>query len=228
MASPLKLFFSPNDTLSTTYPPSSLSSFNAQREELSFEHLFETETVLCGTVNMHLFISLHGKLRDADIHVFMEKVTTAGKVGGQLMIPFQYTYQSLFIRAVANFSAEARGLLYKGPYGCVRVSSLPGTQKELGGASGMPSYPIGGAKRMLVEGEVVEVRPCVAPMGMRFKKGERLRVRVRGRDDRAFPGLDGALELSAEDKRELIDDGDVKVHFGGVEASWVEVDAVLA
>lgn len=233
LATPLKLFFSPNSKLDTVYPPSSSASFSLKDGEVSFEHTFDRETVLCGAVNMHLFVSLHGGLKDADLHVYLEKLTTAGKVCGQLMIPFSWTWQSLFLRGVASFSAAASSLLYKGPYGCARVSSTCGEPD----VEGMPVYPVGGGERRQVEqGEILRVRPCVMPMGMRFWRGERLRVRVRGGDERVFQGLDGALTVGEGDWEEGGEGmggeegkGEVRVWFGGERGrgSWVEVDAVL-
>lgn len=226
LATPVKLFFSLEKKLEAVYPPSSSAPFSLKEGEVSFEHTFQRETVLCGAVDMHLFVSLHGGIEDADLHVYMEKITTSGKEGAQLMIPFQWAWQSLFLRTVANFSAAASSLLYKGPYGCARVSRSRGGEE----VKGMPVYPVGAQKRKVEEGQVLEVRPCMMPIGMRFGRGERLRVRITGTDERVFQGLDGALTLCEgelkEEEESKEGEGGMRVHFGGERGSWVEIDAV--
>lgn len=183
---------------------------------------------------MHLFVSLHGALEDADLHISLQKVLTSGNIGGQLMIPFQWTWQSLFVRLVAKFSAAAGALIYNGPYGCARVSKgLKAGDKNTStpDVPGMPVHRVPGNEPSFVqEGEIYEVQPCIAPMGMHFSKGEKLRIEIKGTDGRVFQGLDGALTLDKSALQMLRgekNEGEVKLHFGGHNGSWLEIDTVL-
>jgi len=65
----------------------------------------------------------------------------------------------------------------------------------------------------VVEGQVVQVEPLFAPIGMRFRKGEGLRVRICGVDEHTFPPVDQAI-LEVPEVENLNAKGDVMIHCG--------------
>jgi hypothetical protein len=159
----------------------------ANLQEISFTYTFAKDTMLCGTIDMSLAISLIGS-DDSDILVNLEKLSVSGGTCSQLKIPYEIWYQSRLIRTVnrLGLAPDTNVLFYKGPPGQVRVS-----RRALVKDSAVHGLPVYSMKEHLpvTEGEIVHVEPGITPIGMRFSAGEVLRVSISGVDKLCFRRL---------------------------------------
>lgn len=76
-------------------------------------------------------------------------------------------------------------LRYKGPRGQIRVSRRLDNSNQSYQAGGQTWRP--DTYRPVAEGEAVLLEPRLTPIGMRFKAGEKLRVRIGGTDRTVYP-----------------------------------------
>lgn len=142
--------------------------------------------ILCGVPTISLDVSLANST-DADIYVNFEKILADGSVGTQLVVPFEKSYQSWLIRAAHRLGLinETHAIMYQGPRGQIRVSRRLDNSNQSYLAGGQTWRP--DTYRPVAEGEVVCLEPRMTPIGMRFKAGEKLSVRIGGVDRTVYP-----------------------------------------
>ena len=195
--------------------------------EAFFTFTFQEETILCGPLVLSLAVSILGN-NDADIFINVEKILTNGNVGRQLTVPFQNWFQSALIRFAhwMGLAPEAGALFYSGPKGQIRVS-----RRVLDREGEVPGFPVSRLEEYhpVNEGEIVAVQPMLTPIGMTFRKGEKLRLRVGGTDRSVFPPVDQAT-LTVLDLPHINARGQVSIHSGlaGTLNSWIELPVITA
>lgn len=185
-AVPTKYFLDPlRGALSTCYPLPSVAQYRASDGGIVFTYNFTDDVVFAGPIQMKLTVSLTGDT-DSDIFVTIEKVLASGKVGTQCKIPFE-GYQQSLLGLARTVGLAPSVLWYTGPAGRIRVSrrlrdervSIPGLHVQ--------RYDV---SNPITEGELVDVVPLIDPIGMRFSKGEQMRIRMGGQDPVAYPPTD--------------------------------------
>jgi len=130
--------------------------------EASFEYRFEEDTELVGHMKLKLAVSVEGA-DDMDLFVAIEKIENGAKVG--------------FIHwAVFEDGAAA--------YGWLRLS-----RRELDMSRSTDFQPVltNTSERKLVPGEIVDAQIEILPSGTRFRAGDVLRLRIKGRDIYQYP-----------------------------------------
>ena len=214
----LKLFLDRSRTtglLSQQYSAASRSTYTANRQDgLSFSHTFTNDTILCGPLELSLSVSL-SSCNDSDIFIYIEKILQSSSIGSQLLVPYKKPYQSFLIRTIQKLglTSKTNVLFYNGPSGRIRVSRrIPDPGLSL------PRFPVQRMEEFhpVTEGEIVEVKPPMTPIGMKFRAGERLRVKICGFDRSTFPPVDQAtLEVDeGEIENPNRSGGVVTVHCG--------------
>jgi predicted acyl esterase len=191
---------------------SDISNFNVFADrEASFTYTFNEDTALCGTITISLALSLVGS-NDSDIFIYLEKVSASGAACSQLKIPYEKQYQSRLIRFANHLglAPETNMLFYKGPTGQVRVS-----RRALQEDQAVPGFPVHSMKEYLpvAEGEIVQVQPCLTPIGIKFCAGEKLRVRISGVGKTVLPPVDQAIS-EVESVEDINDSVTVVLHSG--------------
>ena len=117
----------------------------------------------------------------------MQKILKSGKVGVQCKIPFDEWYQAKIINEAHNYLGAANVIFYEGPSGRIRVSRRFVDEK-----ASTPGFQIQklDAENPVKEGEIVRISLAMLPIGMKFFAGEKLRLRISGKDPVEFPPVD--------------------------------------
>lgn len=226
------LFFdAARSALSTTYPTLSEARYSHPIGQIAFEHKFLNDTILFGPIEMQLALSLSGGATDADVFIYIEKVLSDGvRVGEQLVIPFEKGWQTSILSTL-HWSRLAysttKGAHFSGPRGCIRLSRR--CEDTANVVPGMPIMDMTKEPVTVPDEEVLVVRPPVVPVGMRFWKNERVRVRISAVDERALPPMDRAT-LTVESIEEMNKAGSVILHCGGedsAKSSWVRLPELI-
>lgn len=224
---PVKLYLdAPNESLCPNAPNMKEHlAYQSNNGEAFFTYTFQEETTLCGPLVLSFAVSILGN-NDADIFINVEKVLTDGRVGRQLTVPFQNWFQSALIRLAhwLGLAPDAGALFYNGPKGQIRVS-----RRVLEHEGEVPGFPVSRLEEYhpVSEGEVVAVQPMLAPIGMTFRKGEKLRLRVGGTDRSVFPPIAQAT-LTVQNLSDINSHGQVYIHTGlaGTLQSWIELPVI--
>lgn len=212
--------------LSPTYPMQSKACYSHPTGKIAFEHKFLDDTILFGPIEMQLALSL-SDATDADVFIYIEKVLSDGvRVGEQLVIPFEKGWQTSILSTL-HWSRLAysttKGAHFMGPRGCVRLSRR--FEETANAVPGLPTMDMTKEPEPVPDCEVLVVRPPIVPIGMRFWKNERVRVRISAVDERALPPMDRAT-LTVEGIEEMNKEGSVTLFCGGedsAKSSWVKV-----
>lgn len=223
----LSLFFDASrKILSPTYPTPCAVHYDHPKGQIAFEHKFLDDTILFGPIEMQLALSLAGT-PDADVFVYIEKVLSDGvRVGEQLVVPFEKGWQTSILSTLhwtRLAYGTTKGAHFSGPRGCIRLSRRHQDTAHM--VPGLPIMDMTREAEALQEGQVMVVNPPVVPIGMRFWRGESVRVRISAVDERALPPMDRAT-LTVEGIEELNKTGSVTVHCGGKNfesSSWVKL-----
>ena len=227
----LTLFFDASrQALSQTYPTPSEVCYSHPTGHVAFEHKFLGDTILFGPIDVQLALSLSGAT-DADVFIYIEKVLSDGvHVGEQLVIPFEKGWQTSILSTL-HWSRLAysttKGAHFSGPRGCIRLSRR--FEDTANAVTGLPIMDMTKGPEKVPEDEVLVVRPPIVPIGMRFWKGEKVRVRISAVDERALPPMDRAT-LTVEGIEEMNKTGKVTVVCGGVDSarsSWVKLSEFI-
>lgn len=212
---PLKVFFDAGSsmTMGPGYPRTSLATFHATKSEITFEYTFGDDTTLCGPLDMQLAVSLNGN-DDANVFVYTEKVGRDGSPGAQLVIPYPSPWQTTLVRyaAMLRLDPKLKLLFYRGPWGQANVARRAIVQ----GAEAVPGLPIVVMDTIepVKEGKVVRLYPHMRPIGMSFRRGEKLRVTVAGVNKQVYPEVHQS-ELTAEGVPDPNGSGvEISVHCG--------------
>lgn len=199
--------------------------YRSKDGQVFFTHTFQEDTTLCGPLVVSLAVSVAGH-NDADIFVNCEKVLADGKsIGCQLTVPFQNAIQATLVRYgyKLGLAADAGALFYRGPKGQVRVS-----RRMLEHRGEIPGFPVTRMEEYhpVTEAEMVTVQPPMSPIGMVFRKGEKLKVRFGGVDKSVFPPVDQAT-LTVDDELPSVNArGHVTIYSGydGESSdSWIDL-----
>lgn len=107
-------------------------------------------------------------------------------------------------------------LFYKGPVGQLRLSRQVEDKDDP-----VPGAPIASMDQMtrIEEGKTIMVEASVTPIGMAFREGEKLRMRIGGRDDKVFPPVDQAT-LDVDGLRDVNENAIVQLDCGMEDKSW--------
>ncbi|KAF7556693.1 hypothetical protein G7Z17_g1195 [Cylindrodendrum hubeiense] len=209
---PLKLFLDGSSgTLVPTCPMSHQLEYKASSEEIVLTYTFTSDTVLCGPIQLFLAVSVLGA-HDSDIFINCEKILKGGDTGTQLIVPFEQFYQSSLVRLGhrLGLAADAGALFYKGPKGQVRLSRR--IQEPDHQVPGLPTYRMD-EYHPLDEKEIVQIQAPLTPIGMRFSKGEKFKIRLGGIDKSIYPPVDQAT-LTVENVEDININGTVSLHTG--------------
>ena len=162
------------------------------RSEISFDITFTKYTELCGYAKLCLWMQCH-EHDDMDIFAILCKIDEKGKVLRHVNYPPEkVSREDLPLNNVVQ---------YQGATGVIRASHRKWQAKHPSYASPIPQSsestiddvsPVWDGKKELwhphitgekvPRGDIVKVEFTTWPIGMVFDKGERMRVRISGRD----------------------------------------------
>ncbi|KAH6989606.1 Alpha/Beta hydrolase protein [Ilyonectria sp. MPI-CAGE-AT-0026] len=208
----LKLFLDGSSgALVPTCPASHRLEYKASNGEIVLTYTFTDDAILCGPLQLFLAVSILGA-QDSDIFVTCEKILTGGGSGTQLIVPFEHSYQSSIVRIGhrVGLASDAGALFYKGPKGQIRVSRR--TQEPDHQVPGLPTFRMD-EYHPLSENEIVQVQVPLTPIGMRFSKGEKFKIRLSGINRSVYPPVDQA-SLTVEGLEDININATVSLHTG--------------
>jgi hypothetical protein len=184
-----------------------------QDGSLEFVYEFTEPCTLCGPVEGNFVISLKGT-DDADLYFSMEKVLVSGAIGGQLKLPLSEQALSSLKEATAGNESTINAFIYKGPWGCIRVSHRQLRQDRAKVGIHTARLDI---SEPLLDRQLVTLRPGFNPIGMVFSGGQKLRLRVSGTNPIVFPNL--PVNFTVDNVPKFIKTGTFSVHAGKTKES---------
>ncbi|ETS82448.1 hypothetical protein PFICI_04324 [Pestalotiopsis fici W106-1] len=209
---PLKLFLNgKSHKLDAVKPAPHQRQYAASTEHVRFTYTFESDTILCGPLELFLKVSVTGN-DDSDIFVACAKICPSGTARKQLVVPYEKWYQSRVIRGAYNLglAPDAGALFYAGPTGQLRLSrrqQMPDHQ-----VPGFPTFRMD-KYAPLPPNQVVPIQIPMTPIGMRFSRGETLEIRVSGTNSAVFPPVDQAT-LDVQGLTDVNEHAVITLHLG--------------
>jgi predicted acyl esterase len=149
----------------------------------TFEVTFDRDTEVLGFLSLCLWLEAEGA-DDMDVFVSLEKLNSRGKA---LTVPFMPAPRP--VRTAAGLARRAGvkkvgGFFWSGPRGRLRVS-----HREIDPARSAPARPFltHRVEERLAPGQIVPIEVSLGAVGMRWRRGERLRITVAGYDLTPLP-----------------------------------------
>jgi predicted acyl esterase len=163
--------------------PDEVSTFcyrsDDEKEKAVFTIGFDNDVTLLGHASLRLWVEANGN-EDMDLFVRVQKLDKKGKVLDHLPVSAS-TIEKVAARAMKTVGLIRRVgfLFYSGPTGRLRVS-----RRRLDERFSTPSRPCLAydVEEALEPGQIVLVHVPIAPMGMKWHRGEQLRLVVAGHD----------------------------------------------
>lgn len=159
---------------------------------------------LVGPLKLCLYVSTD-IAEDIDLFVKLRPLTDSGKVRWQRTIPLKGIVARVATTLLRLSKKRELGLLfYDGPHGRLRVS-----RREIstqGGADYLVHHP---HERPLPvrKGEVFEVKLNLTPLGMYFKAGDKLQLKIAGYNMSSWPMTGAAVTKSINKGKTMIHTG---------------------
>lgn len=168
---------------------------------------FDHDAEIIGHVSMRLWVEAEGH-DDADIHVWVRKLDADAKPLSHIVIPLPDPAKKAFL-AAADLKPVSRRMpassRYNGPWGRQRAS-LRALDHGLS-TTGLPIHAMTRSEK-LAPGQIVPVDISLWPTGLRFHRGEQLRLQIAGFNMRG-PNLAGLPEADNQNRGTHI------IHTGG-------------
>lgn len=184
--------------------PESKVQYNAEdgKGKATFSISFDRETEIIGYPKLRLWVEAKGS-NDMDLFVLLQKLSRRGKQLSGMVISLPNNLMKGIPNSMEIFKSGS--LFYTGPNGRLRVS-----RRQLDEKRSTPSQPFHThvIEELLKPGEIVPVEIPIFPVGMRWHKGEQLRVTVEDHNP-AGPMLPGIPPESTRNSGEHI------IHTGG-------------
>ena len=184
----------------------------------TFVHTFDRDTELTGYFKLRLWVEAEGA-DDLDLFIKVQKLSKRGKVLPSPTIPLPNPLVRKATRLLFPLGVKQLSLLFfTGAKGRLRVS-----HRELDAERATAWKPVDThrVEQRLTPGEIVPVEIAVGPLGMRWRKGEQLRLLVAGYDLSPLP-LEGIAPPL------LRNQGTHVLHMGGRYDSHLLVPVVPA
>lgn len=174
---------------------------------ISFMTTFDEETNLVGYPKLHLYVEVEGA-DDADMFVWMQKLDKNGNMLSEFTIPNNGA-------AIRDFTDDGASIIrYKGSWGKLRLSMRHLDEKE--STDEIPAYSFDRVKK-LEKGQVIEADIIMSPIGLKFYKGESIRVVISPKDEYGNGMMPGTPGCTPNNKGWQI------IHTGGDRASYLQL-----
>lgn len=174
---------------------------------ISFMTTFDEETNLVGYPKLHLYTEVEGT-DDADIFVWMQKIDINGNMLAEITIPNHNA-------AIRDFNDDGASITrYKGSWGRLRLSMRHLDKNE--STNEIPAYSFDRVEK-LEKGQIVEADIVMSPIGLKFYKGESIRVIISPKEEYGngmMPGTPGCTPNN---------NGWQIIHTGGNKASYLQL-----
>lgn len=174
---------------------------------ISFMTTFDEETNLVGYPKLHLYAEVEGA-DDGDIFVWMQKLDKNGNMLSEITVPNNNA-------AIRDFTDDGASITcYKGSWGKLRLSMRHLDEKE--STNEVPAYSFDRIEK-LEKGQVVEADIVMSPIGLKFYKGESIRVIISPKEEYGNGMMPGTPGCTPNNKGWHI------IHTGGDKASYLQL-----
>lgn len=174
---------------------------------ISFMTTFDEETNLVGYPKLHLYAEVEGA-DDGDIFVWMQKLDKNGNMLSEITVPNNNA-------AIRDFTDDGASITcYKGSWGKLRLSMRHLDEKE--STNEVPAYSFDRVEK-LEKGQVVEADIVMSPIGLKFYKGESIRVIISPKEEYGNGMMPGTPGCTPNNKGWHI------IHTGGDKASYLQL-----
>lgn len=174
---------------------------------ISFMTTFDEETNLVGYPKLHLYAEVEGA-DDADMFVWMQKLDKNGNMLSEFTIPNNGA-------AIRDFTDDEASITrYKGSWGKLRPSMRHLDERE--STNEVPVYSFDHVEK-LEKGQVVEVDIVMSPIGLKFYKGESIRIVISPKEEYGNGMMPGTPGCTPNNKGWQI------IHTGGDKASYLQL-----
>ncbi|MBU5322514.1 hypothetical protein KQI06_06150 [Clostridium ventriculi] len=174
---------------------------------ISFMTTFDEETNLVGYPKLHLYAEVEGA-DDADVFVWMQKLDKNGNMLAEITVPNHSA-------SIYDFVDDGASIIrYKGSWGRLRLSMRHLDEKE--STDEVPAYSFDRVEK-LEKGQVVEADIVMSPIGLKFYKGESIRVIISPKEEYGNGMMPGTSGCTPNNKGWQI------IHTGGDKASYLQL-----